>query len=196
VISRVKGTLLRRELDGVEIMTAGGTGYDIRIPLSVYERLPRVGEPVELRTHQVVREDEVSLYGFLEERSRLLFVRLMSASGVGPRLALTMLSTLSPDRLVRAIADRDLALLTQVPGIGKKTAERIALELGDRLDDSLLAATDGKPAAPGAEDAVNALVALGYNQSAAGTAVRKALDEEPGLEGVGLIRAALARAVK
>ena len=196
MISRVKGTLLRRELDGVEVMTAGGIAYEVRIPLSVFEKLPSAGSEVELRTYQVVREDEVALYGFLDERGRTLFGRLMTASGVGPRLALTMLSTLSPARIVRAIADRDLAVLTQVPGIGKKTAERIALELGDRLDDALLAATDGRPAGRGADEAVNALVALGYSNAAASAAVRKALEDAAGSEGVDLIRAALSYAGK
>lgn len=197
MISRVKGTLLRRELDGVEVMTAGGVAYEIRIPLSVFEKLPRVGSDVELRTYQVVREDELALYGFLDDRGRTLFGRLMTASGVGPRLALTMLSTLSPERLVRAIADRDYAVLTQVPGIGKKTAEKIAVELGDRLDEALLAASGGAAGeGRNADEAVGALVALGYSSQVAGTAVRKALDDDDSASGVALIRAALAHASK
>lgn len=197
MISRVKGVLLRREIDGVEVMTAGGVGYTLHIPLSVYEKLPAVGQEVELRAYQVVREDEIALYGFLDERGRTLFGRLMSASGVGPRLALTMLSTLTPERLIRAIGERDVAVLTQVPGIGKKTAERISIELGDRLDDALLAAAeDGRPTGRSAEEAVNALVALGYSSAVASSAVRKALDEADDAEGVNLIRSALAHAGK
>lgn len=192
MISRVKGTLLRRELDGAEVMTASGVAYTLHIPLSVYERLPAVGSDVELRTYQVVREDEIALYGFLDDRGRTLFGRLMSASGVGPRLALTMLSTLTPERLVRAIGERDLAVLTQVPGIGRKTAERISIELADRLDSRLLAgAGEDAPKGRTAEEAVNALVALGYNPAAAGKAVRKALDDDGGVEGAELIRKAL-----
>lgn len=197
MISRIRGTLLRKELDFAEVMTSGGVGYRINIPLTTYEKLPAVGTELELRTHQVVREDEISLYGFMDERGRLLFARLMTASGVGPKLALTMLSTLTPERIVRAIGERDHAVLTQVPGIGKKTAERIAIELGDRLDETLLtgAAMDGAlPASRNADDAVKALVALGYNPTVANTAVRKALEEHEGAKGVDLIKAALGAA--
>lgn len=197
MISRLRGTLLRKEIDFAEVMTASGVGYRVQIPLTVYEKLPAVGAELELRTQQVVREDEISLYGFTEERGRLLFARLMTASGVGPRLALTMLSTLTPERIVRAIGERDLAVLTQVPGIGKKTAERIAIELGDRLDETLLAgaALDGAlPASRNVDDAVKALVALGYNPTVANTAVRKALEENEGAKGVDLIKAALGAA--
>lgn len=197
MISRIRGKLLRKEVDFAEVMTPAGVGYRIQIPLTVYEKLPAVGAELELRTHQVVREDEISLYGFVDERGRLLFARLMTASGVGPRLALTMLSTLTPERIVRAIGERDLAVLTQVPGIGRKTAERIAIELADRLDDALLAgaAMDGAlPSSRNADDAVKALVALGYNPSVANTAVRKAIEENEGAKGVDLIKAALGAA--
>ena len=195
MISRIKGVLVRRDMDSAEVMTPSGVGYTMHIPLSVYEQLPAVGSEVELRTYQVVREDEIALYGFTDERGRSLFGKLMTASGVGPRLALTMLSTHTPERLVRAIGERDLAVLTQVPGIGKKTAERIAIELGDRLDEALLlGSTDGQPGGRGAEDAINALVALGYSNAIASAAVRKALDDAKGSEGVDLIRAALAHA--
>src|SRR5688500_11710014 len=195
MISRIRGTLLRKEIDFAEIMTPGGGGYRVNIPLTTYENLPAVGTELELRTHQVVREDEISLYGFAEERGRTLFGRLLTASGVGPKVALAMLSTLTPERIVRAISERDHAVLTQVPGIGRKTAERIAIELADRLDDALLAgaAVDGAaPAGRAAEDAVKALVALGYNPTIANTAVRKAMEQNEGAKGVDLIKAALA----
>ena len=197
MISRIRGTLLRKEIDFAEVMTSGGVGYRVNIPLTTYEKLPAVGSELELRTHQVVREDEIALYGFADERGRLLFARLMTASGVGPRLALTMLSTLTPERIVRAIGERDVAVLTQVPGIGRKTAERISIELADRLDDALLAGAiiDGAaPAGRAAEDAVKALVALGYNPSVANAAVRKAMEENEGAQGVDLIKAALGAA--
>ena len=199
MISRIRGTLLRKEIDFAEVMTTGGVGYRVNIPLTTYEKLPAPGAELELRTHQVVREDEISLYGFIDERGRLLFARLMTASGVGPKLALTMLSTLTPERIVRAIGERDVAVLTQVPGIGKKTAERIAIELGDRLDDTLLAgaALDGAlPASRNVDDAVKALVALGYNPTVANTAVRKAIEQNEGAKGVDLIKAALAMAAE
>lgn len=193
MISRVTGTLIRRDMEAIEVLTQGGLAYEVEVPLSVFEQLPREGEEVELRTYQVVREDRLALYGFLDGRGRTIFARLLAASGVGPRLAVTMLSHLSPDALIRAISERDTAALRQIPGIGKKTAERLALELADRLDD--LAATAAGPASAGrkTEEAVSALVALGYSGAEANRSVRKTLAEEDGIEGPALIKAALAR---
>ncbi len=193
MISRIRGVLLAREMGVVEVMTPGGVGYQIEIPLSVYERLPREGEEVELRTYYLVREDVATLFGFLEGRERELFGRLLTASGVGPRLALNMLSTLAPDRLVRAIVEKDIATLRQVPGLGVKKAERLALELADKLDDLAVAAAAARPEGRAAEEAVGALVALGYSTAQATAAVRRALDDQPGLSGPELIKAALAR---
>ncbi len=192
MISRIRGTLLQRALDSVEVLTAGGVAYEISVPLAVYERLPREGEEVELRTHQVVREDALELYGFLEARDRRLFERLLGAPGVGPRLALAMMSTLSAERLVAAIRDRDLAVLRQVPGLGTKKAEKVVVELADKVDDLAFAPSE-RPRGRAAEEAVGALVSLGYNASAAASAVRHALDERTDLEGAALIKAALAR---
>jgi Holliday junction DNA helicase RuvA len=191
VISRIRGTLLRREPGLAEVLTPGGVAYELEIPLSVFERLSREGSDVELRTHQVVREDAVVLYGFLEERERALFARLLTASGVGPRLALNMLSSLTPDRLVRAIMERDLAALRRVPGLGAKKAERLAVELADKLEDLAFAETV-RPEGRAAQAAVSALVALGYSPGDAASAVRDALDQQPALEGVELIKASLA----
>ncbi len=193
MISRIKGTLLHRSMDAIEVMTPGGVGYELEIPLTVYERLPKEGAEVELRTVYVVREDGVALYGFLEPRERVIFTRLLTASGVGPRLALSMLSTLAPDRLIRAITEKDIAALRRVPGLGAKKAQRLALELADKLDDLALAAAGPRPAGRAAEDAVGALVALGYSPAQATAAVRRALDERPGLEGTELIKAALTK---
>ena len=193
MISRIRGTLLRRDLEACEVMTAGGVAYQIEIPLSVFERLPKEGAEIELRTHQLFREDAQLLYGFLEEGERALFARLLTASGVGPKLALAMLSRMPPERLVRAITERDLASLRQIPGLGTKKAERLVLELADKLQDLAFAgaATGSRPAGRAAEDAVAALVALGYSPGDATHAVRDILDEKPGLGGVDLIRAAL-----
>jgi Holliday junction DNA helicase RuvA len=196
MISRVRGVLLRREMELAEVMTAGGVGYELEIPLSVYERLPREGAEVELRTHYLVRQDGVALYGFLEAGERALFARLITASGIGPRLALAMLSTLSAERLVRAIRERDIPALRQVPGLGTKKAERLALELGDKLDDLAFAAAEPRPEGRAAEEAVRALVALGYSPTQAAAAVRQALDERAALEGAELIKAALAKAAE
>jgi holliday junction DNA helicase RuvA len=190
VISRIRGTLLRREIGVAEVMTGGGVGYELQIPLGVFERLPREGGDVELRTVQVVREDSVELFGFMDHAERVVFSRLLSASGVGPRLALNILSSMPPERIVRAIRDKDIAALRQIPGLGVKKAERLVLELADRLDDVAVAAVDGG-GAPGFDEAVKALVALGYSNTDAATAVRKVIDEQGTLQPIDLIRAAL-----
>jgi Holliday junction DNA helicase RuvA len=193
MISRVRGTLVRSRPEAVEVMTPGGVAYEISVPLTVYERLPREGQEVELRTVQVVREDAVELFGFLDDHERLVFARLLTASGVGPRLALAILSTLSPDRLVRAIGERDTSALRQVPGVGAKKAERLVLELQGKLDDLALAAAGPRPEGRAAEEATSALIALGYTPAQATVAVRRALEENGRLEGTDLIKAALAR---
>lgn len=191
MISRLRGMLLRRDPDSVEVMTPGGVGYELSIPLSVFEKLPKAGQEVELLTHHVVREDDVMLFGFLQEGERALFGRLMGASGVGPRLALALMSTLTPSALVRAIGDRDVATLVRVPGVGRKTAERIALELGDKLEG--LALQPG-PSVKGAaaQEAVGALVALGHSATEASAAVRRTIEEHgPEQDAKALIRRAL-----
>jgi holliday junction DNA helicase RuvA len=194
MISRLRGILQRRDPGLIEVMTPGGVGYELEIPLSVFEKLPRVGQEVELRTHQVVREDDLMLFGFLQEGERELFGRLLGASGVGPRLALALMSTLTPAALVRAITDRDVTTLVRVPGVGRKTAERLALELADKLE-GLALATSPSLRGAAAQEAVGALVALGYGSMDAGTAVRRAVDEEgPDADARTLIRKALALA--
>jgi holliday junction DNA helicase RuvA len=192
MISLLRGTLLRRDPDSIEVMTPGGVGYEVEIPLSVFEKLPRSGQDVELLTWQVVREDDVLLFGFLQPAERELFGRLLGASGVGPRLALALMSTLTPAALARAIIDRDVPTLVQVPGVGRKTAERIALELADKLEGLALAAGPSVGGAA-AQEAVGALVALGYSSSEATAAVRKCIEDEGVQEDAKLlIRRALA----
>lgn len=192
MISRVQGRLVRRGIGSVEVMTAGGVGYEVEIPLGVFERLPAEGAELELRTYQVVREDAVTLYGFLDAAERSVFAKLLTASGVGPKLALSILSSLPPERVVRAILEKDIVVLRRVPGLGTKKAERLVLELADRLDDVAVAATGTGTAGPAAEQAVSALVALGYAQADAAAAVRRVIDERGDAGGVDLIRAALA----
>ena len=192
MIASVEGTLALRDPTGIVITTAGGTGYQIEVPLGVFERLPAVGTKLQLHTELVVREDAWALYGFDTPLERIVFRRLLGASGVGARIALAMLSALGPDRTVRAIREKDLAALASVPGIGKKKAERLVLELGDRLDD-LPVATGAAPAAlasPSA-DAVRALSALGYPAAAAENAVRTAIERGAPLETAALVRRAL-----
>jgi holliday junction DNA helicase RuvA len=190
VISRIRGTLLRREVGVAEVMTQGGVGYELHIPLGVYERLPREGSEVELRVFHVVREDAQELYGFMDHAERALFGRLLTATGVGPKLALSIMSTMPPERVVRAIIERDIAALRRIPGLGAKKAEKLAVELGDRMDDVAVSGTQGGP--PAIDEGVKALVALGYSAAEASAAVRKVLDEQGIMPPVDLIRAALA----
>lgn len=194
MISRVKGILVSRELDRVEVETAGGVVYLVEIPVTLGERLPREGQAVELRTVQVVREDSQTLYGFLEPHERTLFVRLMGAAGVGAKTALACMSTFSPRRLARALVEKDLTALVQVPGVGRKLAERMVLELSDKVRDLAMGPEGKGVAPPGAEEAVAALMALGLPFADADRAVRAALEAEeapPPLDE--LIRKALAR---
>ena len=192
MISTVHGTLSVRELDRVEVLTAGGVGYEISIPRSVYERLPALGKEVTLRTHQVVREDALMLFGFLEEMERTVFARLLSAPGVGPKLAIALLSALPAGRLVRAIRERDITSLTAVSGVGRKTAERLALDLASKLDDIAIPVS-GPGGGAGVEEALRALTVLGFAIPDADRALRTALEEEGPLPAQELIRAALAR---
>lgn len=193
MIRRLRGTLVTRELGVIEIMTVAGVGYEVEIPLTVYERLPREGDEVEIRTHQVFREDGVTLYGFIEDHDRAVFARMLTASGVGPRLALNMISTMPTDRLVRAILAKDLATLRQIPGLGAKKAEKLAVEMADRLDDLAVGPAAGRPRSRGADEAISALAALGYSTTDAATAVRQILDGDQSIDGPQqLIRLALA----
>ncbi len=195
MIAHVRGKLVAKTLDRVEIMTSGGTGYELAVPLSVYETLPKVGEDTSLHTHLVVREDGWQLFGFATVVEKRLFQRLLSASGIGPALALGMLSTLSADRLVRAIREKDIPTLQGVPRVGRKKAERLILDLADKLDDVQGDMTGiSRPDGAGADDAVRALVSLGYASADAEKAVRSALDEGGrGLSAPELIRRALSK---
>jgi Holliday junction DNA helicase RuvA len=191
LISRLRGILLSRDFSTVEVETAGGVVYEVEVPLTVDERLPAVGEAVELRTVQVTREDSVSLYGFLEADERELFRRLLTASGVGARLALAMLSAFSARRLAQALAEKDLVALTQVSGVGKKKAERIVLELSEKVGDLALAPEGGLRVPPGVGEAVSALVSLGFSFTAADAAVRRAFKKSGDVPTEELIREAL-----
>ena len=194
MIAQVRGTLVAKQLDRVEIMTAGGVAYELLIPLGVYEALPRPGDELTLHAHLVVREDGWMLCGFATPLQKRVFQRLLGASGVGPALALGMLSALTAERLVRAIVEKDIAALQRIPRVGRKTAERLVLDLADKLED-----VQGDGAAPrggagaAGEDAVRALVSLGYSPGEADKAVRAALDASPaGITAPELIRRALA----
>ncbi|HEX9631449.1 MAG TPA: Holliday junction branch migration protein RuvA [Gemmatimonadales bacterium] len=190
MITGVRGTLTARLGDKVVVETASGVSYELAVPLGVLERLPAEGAAVDLRTVLVVREDGWALYGFDRDYERGVFQRLLGASGVGPRLALALLSSLGGPRVVSALKGGDLAALCTVPGVGKKTAERIVLELKDRLGD--LTPPGETPArAPAADQAVQALVNLGYGAADADRAVRAALAERGAAAAAELIRQAL-----
>lgn len=193
MISRVTGKLIARDVDRIEVMTDGGVAYELLIPLSVFERLPRPGEPVDLPTHLVAREDGWLLFGFQSELERRLFQKLLGATGVGPALALSLLSALAADRLVQAIREGDVAVLQRVPRVGRKTAERLILELRDKLDSLKVEVAGGpRPAGAGADDAVRALMSLGYSSGDAERAVRAALAGGPASTVPDLIKRSLA----
>jgi Holliday junction DNA helicase RuvA len=192
MISRVQGTILTREGSRVEVETQSGVVYEIEVPLTVLQRLPDAGEMVELRTVQIVTESSVALYGFLSLHERSLFQRLLTANGVGPKLALSMMSTYSAERLARALIDKDTAALVQIPGIGKKTAEKLALELSDRVSDLAFITPAERTGAGVAQEAVQALIALGFTFGDADLAVRAALKAGTPKTAEELIRRALA----
>ena len=175
MIRRVRGTLTYKGPAGVEVLTSGGIGYELSVPATLLDRLPPVGGEVDLHASLVVRDDAMELYGFETTGDRELFQRLRSASGVGPRLALALLSTLPSGRLVNAIRHKDHAVLRTVSGVGKKTAERIALELTDKLDDLVTETTDLEPTV-GSQAAVQALRALGYGPAESQAAVARAME--------------------
>jgi Holliday junction DNA helicase RuvA len=173
VIASISGRLVTKRADRVLVQTAGGVGYEVVVPLGVMERLPAAGETVTLATELVIREDGWSLYGFLETGEQQLFQKLLTVSGVGPRIAVALLSTLGAERGARAIQKKDIAALSSVSGIGKKLAERLALELGDKLGELGSAAV--APVSGPAEAALTALERLGYGAAEAERALRQAL---------------------
>jgi len=192
VIRRVRGKLLHNRIGQVELLTSGGVGYGLMVPATLFERLPAEGNEVELHSALVVRDDALELYGFEDAGDRTLFLRLQSASGVGPRLALALLSALPASRLVRAIRAKDHAVLQTVSGVGRKMAERITVELVDKLDDLETLEHAGDEIPTGAA-AVEALRSLGYGQIESEDAVARARqdmqDPEPDMEE--LLRVAL-----
>ena len=174
MIAHVSGRLAAKQVDRVVVQTPGGVGYEVVVPLGVMERLPAVGEQVTLATELVVREDGWALYGFLDPLERRFFQRLTTVTGVGPRLAVALLSALGAARGARALAERNIGLLSSVSGIGKKTAERLVLELGDKVGEFVGA--DGAPVGGGAaETALKALEQLGYSTAEADGALRQVL---------------------
>lgn len=167
MIGRLTGILLEKQPPQV-VVDVAGVGYEVDVPMSSFYNLPACGERVSLVTHFVVREDAQQLFGFLTHKEREAFRSLIRISGVGPKLALSVLSGLTVDDLAQCVAMQDAGRLTRVPGIGKKTAERLLLELRGKLADALPSGPGGAPTAAGvAADALNALLALGYSDKEA-----------------------------
>ena len=179
MIAHLRGRLAAKAADRVVVETAGGVGYEVVVPLGVMERLPATGAEVTLATELIVREDGWALYGFLDEAERRFFQRITSVSGVGPKIGVALISALGVDRGARAVRDKNIALLSSVNGIGKKTAERIALELSDKVEEFTEAAGNAPPGAEplgaGAGSALKALERLGYGTEEADRALREAL---------------------
>jgi holliday junction DNA helicase RuvA len=192
MIAQLRGTLLDKRPNQV-LIDVGGVGYLVHIPLSTYAALGDLHDQVTLLVHTHMREDGISLYGFLTSRERQCFELLIAASGVGPSLAMKILSGMSVEELAPAIKQGDIATLTRIPGVGKKTAERIVVELRDRLAamEAHQPARAPSPAGP-TEDVISALVNLGYERHTAESAVEDA-KRETGSNFEPLLKAALQR---
>jgi holliday junction DNA helicase RuvA len=176
MIAHLRGRLFSKQ-PGQAIVEAGGVGYDVTISVPTFTALPKEGGDVALYVYTHVREDTLALYGFLDRNEKRLFERLITVSGVGPKLAITILSGLNPERTVEAIRAQDHAMLTRIPGVGKKLAERLVVELKDKLEDLAIAAPAARPLAPAAEDVLSALVNLGYQRPAAQKAIETAIEK-------------------
>jgi len=200
VIGRLRGTLAEKQPPHL-ILDVNGLGYELEVPMTTLYRLPSVGEPLTLHTHLVVREDAQLLYGFASKRERDFFRELIRLNGVGPKLALALMSSLEVDELVRCVQSQDTSALTKVPGVGKKTAERLLVELKDRfkawetvpamfaLVPNQPGGPDTAPVATAENDAVSALISLGYKPQEASKAISAI--KEKGLSSEDMIRRAL-----
>jgi Holliday junction DNA helicase RuvA len=193
MIAHLRGRLLSK-LPHQAIVEAAGVGYDVAISVTTFTALPAEGAEVALHIHTQVREDTLALFGFISRDEKRIFERLITVSGVGPKLAVTILSGLSAERLVSAIRGHDHAMLTKVPGVGKKLSERLVVELKDKLEDMALAPPSMMAAGPAADDVLSALVNLGYSRPAAQKAIETAVakDKTASEDFEHLFRAALA----
>jgi holliday junction DNA helicase RuvA len=180
MIGSLRGTIIARKPPQL-VVEVQGVGYEVETPLSTFYHLSADTQEIFLYTHLVVREDAHLLYGFYQERERILFRSLIKVSGIGPKLGLAILSSMDPDTFMRCVLDNDTASLTRIPGVGKKSAERLVIEMRDKLaalGDSTLSAgmllPSGEPAGSEIADAISALVSLGYKPEHARRAVTKA----------------------
>jgi Holliday junction DNA helicase RuvA len=176
MIAHLRGRLFSKQ-PGQAIVEAGGVGYDVTISVPTFTALPQEGAEVSLFIHTQVREDILALFGFLDRQEKRLFERLITVSGVGPKLAVTILSGLNSERTVSAIRAQDHATLTLIPGVGKKLAERLVVELKDKLED-LATAPAVASVGPAADDVLSALLNLGYQRPAALKAIETAVEKD------------------
>ncbi len=186
MIVHVRGELVEKEPTRV-VVEAAGVGYEMLIPLSTYEKLPRTGVEVKLLAHHSVREDDEALFGFATADERELFLKLTSVSGVGPKIAIAILSGSSIGELAMAIAAGDAKRISSIKGVGKKTAEKICVELRDKVSALAMGAgtlRGGESSAPVVADAVSALRALGFNEETSSKMVAEVLAKNPAVDGV------------
>jgi Holliday junction DNA helicase RuvA len=191
MIARLKGVLIEKTPPFV-VLDCNGVGYECEVPMGTFYNLPAIGDVVTLLTHFVVREDAQLLYGFGTERERATFRQLLKVNGIGAKSALSILSGLSVEDLIQAVALQDTAMLTRIPGVGKKTAERLLLELKDKFSIEGIAATPGAPKSA-VSDVLNALVSLGYNEKEALLAVKQLAPDVGVSEGIKLALKALSK---
>ena len=192
MIGHLKGALLRADPDLV-LLDVGGVGYEVRIPLSTYYEVQKIepGGVASFFIHTHVREDALALFGFWTERERQLFLKLIAVSGIGPKLAQTVMSGMSPDDLVASLARRDVRALSTIPGVGKKTAERMIVELKDKVQDLAAEEPVARPTLAAEGDLVLALVNLGYKRAAAERAVVRVARQMPEAEFAEQLKASL-----
>jgi Holliday junction DNA helicase RuvA len=190
LIAQIHGRLLRKGPQEA-IVDVGGVGYRVTIPLSTFYRVGEPGAEVTLLTHTHVREDTLALFGFLTAVEQALFERLIAVSGVGPKLAVSVLSGIEAPELVAALRSSDVARLTRIPGVGKKTAERLVVELKDKMQDLPSAEVQRVAKSPAADDIVSALVHLGYSRPEAERGVERVFREHGEGRFEDLLRAAL-----
>jgi len=196
MIAHLRGKLLAKHPNQI-IVETGGVGYEVNISVPTFSGLPAVGSEVALHTYTQVREDVLALYGFLQLSEKRLFEKLILVSGIGPKLAITILSGMAADEMAAAIRGNDLARLTRIPGVGKKTAERMVLELRDKLPEATAAAASAAPALSGVEeDVLSALENLGYQRAAAGRALDAVTKNGTSRSFDAMFREALARLSK
>ncbi|HEY6280554.1 MAG TPA: Holliday junction branch migration protein RuvA [Burkholderiales bacterium] len=181
MIGRITGKLIEKRPPSV-LVDVQGVGYELDVPMSTFYQLPVIGSQVTLHTHLVVREDAHLLFGFATEQERGAFRQLLKISGVGARIALSLLSGLSVADLAQAVTNQDSGRLTKIPGIGKKTAERLLLELRGKMEMTL--SPDAAPAMSRSQDVLNALLALGYNEREANWAIGQLSDGLPVADGI------------